>query len=140
MTFKESVKTCVLKTFVWKGRASRSEYWWFWLFMGMVKFPIHWLSGVDFLGVTTGYDTLRAVAYFGHIPELEDLILPLDVIFFFPCLAVTVRRLHDMGLSAWWALLAMLPVVYIVFALVPGTPGENKYGPDSRGGKNTCPE
>lgn len=108
--------------------------------MGMVKFPIHWLSGVDFLGVTTGYDTLRAVAYFGHIPELEDLILPLDVIFFFPCLAVTVRRLHDMGLSAWWALLAMLPVVYIVFALVPGTPGENKYGPDSRGGKNTCPE
>ncbi|MFT7523519.1 MAG: uncharacterized membrane protein YhaH (DUF805 family), partial [Candidatus Paceibacteria bacterium] len=32
MTFLESIKICFSKYVVWKGRASRSEYWWFALF------------------------------------------------------------------------------------------------------------
>ena len=31
MSFGESVKTCFQKYVTFKGRARRSEYWWFWL-------------------------------------------------------------------------------------------------------------
>ncbi len=49
-----------------------------------------------------------------------------------PLIAVTVRRLHDCNQSGWLYLLALVPMgglVILVFALLPGTPQENPYGP-----------
>ena len=50
-----------------------------------------------------------------------------------PFLGLTVRRLHDINFSGWWVLLAFIPIVgfiaLIVFGCIPGTEGENKYGP-----------
>ncbi len=44
-----------------------------------------------------------------------------------------IRRLHDMNLSGWFILLALVPIVNILFSLAllfwPGTPGANRYGP-----------
>lgn len=55
-----------------------------------------------------------------------------------PSLSVQVRRLHDMGRSAWWLLLLVPPVtvigvfVLLIMSIFPGTPGYNRYGPSPR--------
>src|SRR5215204_5898732 len=54
-----------------------------------------------------------------------------------PTLAVTVRRLHDIDRSGWWILIGLVPligvIVLLVFALLDGTPGDNRYGPNPKG-------
>ena len=45
-------------------------------------------------------------------------------------IAVTVRRLHDTDRSGWWCLLMLVPIVglvVLVFLLLPGTPGNNRF-------------
>ena len=60
----------------------------------------------------------------------------LRLILLLPSLAVQVRRLHDMGRSAWWLLLLVPPItvigviVLLIMSIFPGTPGPNRYGPD----------
>jgi uncharacterized membrane protein YhaH (DUF805 family) len=48
-----------------------------------------------------------------------------------------VRRLHDIDRSTWWVLLSLIPflgaVVLLVFFILPGTPGPNRYGPATDG-------
>ncbi|VEF37209.1 integral membrane protein [Stenotrophomonas maltophilia] len=47
-----------------------------------------------------------------------------------PMIAVTVRRLHDTDRSGWWYLLMLVPIVglvVLVFLLLPGTPGNNRF-------------
>ena len=55
-----------------------------------------------------------------------------------PSLAVSVRRLHDTGRSAWWLLLLLIPVLgfiglvtFVVLLVLPGTVGLNRYGESS---------
>jgi uncharacterized membrane protein YhaH (DUF805 family) len=56
---------------------------------------------------------------------------------FLPGLAVTARRLHDIGRSGWWMLLWLVPlvgwIVLIVWYCQPGQPGTNQYGPNPLG-------
>lgn len=53
----------------------------------------------------------------------DTLALLYSLVVFLPALAVSVRRLHDTGRSAWWLLLAFFPVVgwivLLVFAVQP---------------------
>jgi uncharacterized membrane protein YhaH (DUF805 family) len=98
-TFWEAIKVCLTKYVDGKGRASRSEYWYFALFTFLV-------------GLATG-----GVG---------------DVVLFLPSITVSVRRLHDIGKSAWALLWILLPVigwiVLIVYAVRPGEPQPNVYG------------
>ena len=58
---------------------------------------------------------------------------------FVPFITLTVRRLHDFNWSGWWCLLYFIPggaVAFIVFGLIPGTEGENKYGPERSSKQN----
>jgi uncharacterized membrane protein YhaH (DUF805 family) len=93
-----------------KGRASRSEYWLFFLF--------------NFLVILTAM-LLRDD---GSIVVLAWLGLAI------PNLAVGVRRLHDINMSGWWLLLSLIPflgsLIMFVFALIPGTEGDNRFGAD----------
>lgn len=100
MTFTESFKTCSDKYFVFKGRASRSEYWWFFLAV--------WLIDIV-LGVVSE-----------HISYLFSLAT------FIPCISSAVRRLHDTNHSGWWLI---VPIYDIVLLVTKGNPGNNKYGP-----------
>ncbi|GAA4409577.1 DUF805 domain-containing protein [Quisquiliibacterium transsilvanicum] len=54
-----------------------------------------------------------------------------------PSLAVSVRRLHDIGRSGWWLLVSFIPligaIVLLVFALRDGDAGDNAYGPNPKG-------
>jgi len=50
-----------------------------------------------------------------------------------PCLALSIRRLHDTNRTGWWLLLGFIPVVgqiiLIIFTIQTSTVGQNRYGP-----------
>ena len=101
------------------GRARRREYWGFQLVL--------LLSYLVLLALVA----MESMATIGSI-----LILVFGLGIIVPSLAVTVRRLHDIGKSGWWYLIGLVPLVGLViflFLLMPGTPGTNQYGPDPRG-------
>lgn len=66
--------------------------------------------------------------------------IPLWFVLFFRGMTLDIQRLHDMDLSGWWLLLVIglsfIPaigilagfVALVVFFLVPGTPGANRFG------------
>jgi uncharacterized membrane protein YhaH (DUF805 family) len=111
MDFGLAIKTCFSKCANFSGRASRPEYWWFFLFTMIVYFITSFVDGI------TGLPILNWIA-------MLALLLP--------SLAVGARRLHDMGYSAWWLLLALVPVIggiaLIIWFCMPGTPGTNRFG------------
>jgi len=86
MSFSESILSAFKKYFVWKGRASRSEFWWFYLFT-FLAYAIITYYILYTLGVVFALATL------------------------FPSLSVLIRRLHDTGHSGWWYWIALLPIV-----------------------------
>jgi len=68
---------------------------------------------------------------FGLISTVLSLLLSFVILL--PSLGLSVRRFHDIDFSGWWVLVGLIPFVgviaLIVFACIPGTQGENKYGP-----------
>ena len=109
MTFSESVSTCFSKYFVFKGRASRSEYWWFQL----IVTPSFVIS--DFTETDISY-----------------LFLGIALVTLIPAISVGVRRLHDTNRSGFFLLIGFIPFIgglILLFFLIPdGTKGKNKYG------------
>ena len=112
MNFLESLKTCYKKVFNYRGRASKSEYWWFKL-----------------------YFTLFAILTF-YIVETHTFGQVLFVLWVFnnlPLLSAAVRRFHDMNKSGWLVLWSLVPFIgaFIVLIMLAGdgTKGKNKFGP-----------
>jgi len=89
MSFVESIQSAFKKYFVWKGRASRSEFWWFYLFILLGSI------------VTTLIDLIYGVPVLNTIFTLATFI---------PFLSVFIRRLHDTGHSGWWYWIVLLPI------------------------------
>lgn len=137
MTFQEAVKTCLSKYVTFSGRASRSEYWFFYLATVIVIFVAGILDralGLDFKmsNPVTGLE--QSVGY-GWLYVIAGLALLL------PSLAAMVRRLHDTNRSGWWWLIALTgigAIVLLVWFVTKGTTGENQYGPDPLGGDLTA--
>lgn len=121
MDFQTSVRTCFQKYVTFSGRAIRSEYWWFSLFLVLASIA---------LGIVDSF-------FFGW----ESMFSPLSDLFslatILPSLAVTSRRLHDIDKSAWWMLLILIPIVgwivLIYWMCQPGTQGPNQFGSDPFG-------
>ena len=90
MNFSQSISTCMSKYVTFKGRASRSEYWWFFLFALLIGW---------------GAEIVAAIAYTGQDLTGEILSLIVSLVFVLPSIAVGTRRLHDIGKSGWWQLL-----------------------------------
>jgi len=103
----------VLKKYaVFSGRASRTEYWMFFLFNIIIAI---------LLGVIEGL--------IGS-PGVVGLLYGLAVLI--PSIAVGVRRLHDTDRTGWWLLIGLVPliglIVLIVFLVQASTEGDNQYG------------
>jgi uncharacterized membrane protein YhaH (DUF805 family) len=66
----------------------------------------------------------------GHWVSILSIIFSLATLL--PGLGLGFRRLHDVDRSAWWALIAFIPligaIVLIFWACQPGTPGPNRFG------------
>lgn len=92
MTFGESISTCFSKYATFDGRATRSEFWWFFLF------------------------TFLASAAASMVSETLSGLFSLAVLL--PSLAVGARRLHDVDKSAWLLLLWLIPVIGWIILIV----------------------
>lgn len=135
MTFAQSLTRNLGPEYLFKfrGRASRSEYWWFLLFIFLVDMGL--------------------VVLIRLLPEVGVIInFAIGLILLPPNIGVTVRRLHDRNLSGWWLLIPLLMlflwlatggkgselsnilsffmgVGFLIILLLPGTPGSNRFGP-----------
>jgi uncharacterized membrane protein YhaH (DUF805 family) len=92
MTFQESIKVCFSKYADFSGRASRSEYWWFFLFVFLVGAACSMVSQV-----------LAGLFYLGTL---------------LPSIAAATRRLHDTNRSGWWQLICLIPLIGLVVIIV----------------------
>ena len=124
MGFGDAVRTCWKKYGDFDGRAVRSEFWWWALFVGIVQFAAAIVASVLLWVLMSALD--RPGLWW--IATMVFMVFVLA--FILPSIAVSVRRLHDRDLSGWWYLLAFVPigsVVLFVFYVLPGTPGPNRY-------------
>lgn len=94
------------------GRAIRSQFWYFVLFNFIISFVLSFIDGFIFQR------------------QILSLIFSLAVLV--PSIAIGVRRLHDLGKSGWFYLLALIPIVgqilLIVWFCTKGQTTKNQYG------------
>lgn len=115
----------VLKKYaVFSGRAGRREYWLFVLWNTLIFLALYLL-------------TVLLV----HLVVLDRILAVITVLYvlavIIPSIAVAVRRLHDSNHRGWWFLIDLIPgaggIVLLIFMVIDGTPGENRFGPDPKG-------
>jgi uncharacterized membrane protein YhaH (DUF805 family) len=103
--FVDAIKICLSKYADFNGRASRSEYWWFFLFTFIIYVVTAFLPFISLIAV------------------LALLV---------PSISAAVRRLHDTDRSGWWYLIFLVPlvgaIVLIFFLCQRGTEGQNRFG------------
>lgn len=113
MGFIEAVKTCFMKYATFTGRARRSEYWYFCLFVAIV------------------YALLSLFAQSSELMALVFLAWPLAIVV--PEWAVCIRRLHDTGRDwkfIFWTFVPIYgPIKLIIELTKDSDPGHNWYGP-----------
>lgn len=97
---------------VFKGRASRTEYWMFVLINLLIALAISLFEGLITGNAKAGLAS--------HIYKVAVVI---------PFTAVYVRRLHDVGRSGWWIL---VPLVNFIMCCFDSETEENKYGPNPK--------
>ena len=110
--FFNSVKLGIRQTFDFKGTASRAEFWFFMLFF-MLMYGV-----VAIIDEATAATTISLLDLplgnfipMGMVdPEVGLLVLLYRPIMAIPTTSATVRRLHDIGRSGWWAALWVFPV------------------------------
>ena len=123
MGIKDAISYCFRNYVGFSGRAARSEYWYWVLFILLLQI-VAWLIDMTLFGFNTS-----GVNPIGVIVSLAP---------FLPPLAVSARRLHDIDRSGWWALLIFTVIGYIVliyWACLRGTVGANRFGSDPLEGK-----
>jgi len=104
MTFFESIETCFRKYATFDGTASRSEYWWFFLFTSLAS---------------------AFLSMFSH--TLSGMF---SLVTLLPSLTVGARRLHETDRSGWWQLLWIVPLVgwIVMIIFLVQEPRANRYG------------
>lgn len=106
MTFTESISTCFNKYATFDGTASRSEYWWFMLFLVLGGLAANVVSNT--VGILFNLATIL------------------------PVLAAGSRRLHDTDRSGWWQLIWFVPfvgwIILVVFMAQEGRPNRYSQG------------
>lgn len=133
----EAMGRFVARTFQLRGRASRSEYWW-WMLVNVVVLAMTQLIIPALVSGRTPEPTLFLGPFGSALFATIELVnvYPTDapsspiaafslviagawlVATIVPGFTIAVRRLHDSGLSGWWALLAVVPPGPLVLLLL----------------------
>ena len=117
-----AVGRCLKQTFSFKGRATRSEYWYFSLFSILFVFSVYFLA--------------FAIAVFLKLKVFGVILLGIDILYFIISfisgISASVRRLHDIGKSGKCYWLLLIPIIgliiFIYYLCKSSDKGENKYG------------
>lgn len=114
----------VLKQYTdFDGRARRTEYWMFGLF--------NFIAYITLLIVSGGLNSMFGTEVFAGLIILYVLFI------FIPSLAVSVRRLHDVGKSGWFMLISLVPLIggiwLFVLYVTDSDHGSNEYGDNPKG-------
>jgi uncharacterized membrane protein YhaH (DUF805 family) len=132
MSFIDAIKVAFRKYADFNGRATRSEFWWFYLFTALVLsagYLVQVFISLTQLVLRDNYVT----AFVGLLSFVISMgMLGVGIALMIPLLAVGCRRLHDRGQSGWLQLLLLVPcgsIALIVLWILEGTPGPNAYGP-----------
>jgi len=104
MNFPTAIRSGFRNYVNFKGRATRSEYWWFALFSLIVQLLPGFILGSDGDAI-------------GSVLSLALLL---------PSISLAIRRMHDTDHRGWWIL---FPIVNFVFAVTKSDAGENRFGP-----------
>lgn len=122
--FFQAVKRGFRKTFQFRGRASRAEYGYFFIFASVSIFGVFLVVGAYANGMRA--DDLRL--------QYATAVLGLTLLIFaVPMISLGVRRLHDLGKTGWMILFTLIPyigalIMLVVYAL-KGNAGDNRFGP-----------
>ncbi len=123
MSIAQAIGSVFSKYATFSGRARRSEYWWWYVFVTVIGIVASVIDRAA--GLTFGDATYAG----GWVAGIAGLLL------FLPTFAVFVRRLHDTGRSGWWLLITFIPIVgaivLLVFVLLDSQP-DNQYGPSPK--------
>ena len=126
MTFTESIQTCFRKSFTLKGTASRSEYWYFALFILLAV--VAWAILAVLVAVSIGDHSSGTVEslFLGSFGIGYLCILPASI-------CATVRRLHDIGKPGTYYFISLIPYVgglILLYFLVQPTKEDSPYRED----------
>lgn len=118
VSFKEAVVRALTQNYCnFSGRASRSEYWWFYLFTCIVS----WVVSI----VVSLFSSELSIMY------IASMVVGLA--FLLPSLGIAVRRLHDIGKSGWWMFISLIPLIGAIILIVwwckDSQMEPNEYGP-----------
>jgi uncharacterized membrane protein YhaH (DUF805 family) len=119
MSFIEAISSGFRNYVNFSGRALRSEYWYWALFVTIVLIP---------LGVVD--EILYPGEQMGPFSWANGIIV---IALILPSIAVFVRRLHDIDRKGWWYFITFTGIgtfVLLYWACVHGTPGPNRFGPE----------
>jgi len=120
---------CIKNYAVFRGRATRSEYWLF-VVASMI---------LSFCAVVAGLVFDIAFETDGFFVNIWSSLLQLFL--FLPSISVMVRRFHDTGHSGWWFWLCLIPIVGWIIVLVSllsdSNPNANGYGDNPKDNNNT---
>jgi uncharacterized membrane protein YhaH (DUF805 family) len=133
MTMIDWYKKCIRQYADFSTRARRSEYWYFALANIIVGIILYALAAITLVSAIV----VKGTSSPPLLPALFFGILILYCLFIFvPSLAVTVRRLHDIGKSGWWYFIGYVPLVgpilLLVWSFTDSQPGENQWGPNPK--------
>jgi uncharacterized membrane protein YhaH (DUF805 family) len=139
MKFREAVSSVFHKYADFKGRARRSEYWYFVLFNLLIYVLLYTVSMLILLagaGRGSSRGMQSALGGAGILYFLYGIYALASII---PGLAVCCRRLHDTGHSGACILFVFIPfvgaIILLVWVLAEGNAGPNQYGPDPKSGE-----
>ncbi|MEA3492424.1 MAG: DUF805 domain-containing protein [Campylobacterota bacterium] len=120
------------------GRASRSEFWYFALFSLIISIALGILDGV--LGTAYSYEVVTNTIATATVESTEMTVTQTigymqtlySLLILIPSIAVSIRRLHDIGKSGWWLLIAIVPIIglfiLLFFYVKDSQSGDNEYG------------
>ena len=143
MNFLISLKICFKKYIDFKGRASRSEFWYFLLFLVLSFFSMLLIS--NYWNNSNLFYELSDVLYSTIDYLIDGIFYGLLIICLMPLVSVTIRRTHDIGLSGFVILIfvfgffiafilkneIIVRIVFIVLGvfLMKKSAGKNQFGP-----------
>lgn len=123
MGFTEAIKVGLNKFVTTTGRSTRSEFWWYALFLYIIGGVLGWFGGRI---QSSGMEQV----WLGVIFEVLSLLCTISLV------CASIRRLHDTGKSGWNVLWYIIPVIGWIIEVVllckSTQPGANQYGPEPK--------